>query len=212
MLVLSADTLCALTVRGFSALGAMSSERCLPYSSNRQGINLGEGGAAFVLKVADSGIALTGFGAASDAHHFSAPDPDAQGAMKAMTAALKNAKKDGADIQYLNLHGTATEQNDAMEAKAVTALMPEVAVSSTKGFFGHTLGAAGAIEAALCFQLLLEQGKLPVHLNDNNFEPSFAALNFVQEGDQLASIRCVMSTSFAFGGSNSALILERLNG
>ncbi|WP_298632753.1 beta-ketoacyl-ACP synthase [uncultured Umboniibacter sp.] len=201
------DTLCDLTIRGFQALGAMSDEQCLPFSAQRDGINLGEGGALFLLSRDSSGVQVAGVGSASDAHHFSAPHPEALGAKSAMQFALEYAQLEPLDIDYLNLHGTATEQNDAMESQAVRSIFGQVDCSSTKGIFGHTLGAAGALECALCFSCL-EHGTLPVNLTDEIAE-EFADIGLLRETSSKPNIRAVMSNSFAFGGSNVSVVLTK---
>jgi 3-oxoacyl-[acyl-carrier-protein] synthase I len=210
------DSLCKLTLNGFSALEAVSGQRCNPFSVNRNGINIGEAAVLFLMSnsVGDSQpIALLGSGASSDAHHISAPEPSGRGALQAMRKALSRAELQPQQIDYLNLHGTATQHNDAMESLAVAALFPAgVPCSSTKPMTGHTLGAAGALEAAFCW-LSLSAGNrehaLPPHVWDGQPDPELPALNWVTPADRLASIapRYLMSNSFAFGGNNVSLII-----
>ncbi|WP_432722092.1 beta-ketoacyl-ACP synthase [Jeongeupia wiesaeckerbachi] len=203
------DTLAAFTVAGFTALESVSVARCLPFSRNRNGINIGEGAALFLLSRTKSPVALAGWGESSDGHHVSAPDPSGRGAQRAIEAALQRAGKTAADIGYVNLHGTATRQNDAMESLAVATALPGVAASSTKPLTGHTLGAAGAIEAALCWITLTDDlQRLPPHVWDGDADPDIAPLPLVGIGAR-ADVRAALSTSFAFGGNNIALILER---
>ncbi|BCL77382.1 beta-ketoacyl-[acyl-carrier-protein] synthase II [Jeongeupia sp. HS-3] len=203
------DTLAAFTVAGFTALESVSAVRCNPFSRNRNGINIGEGAALFLMSRTPSPVALAGWGESSDGHHISAPAPDGNGAKLAIAAALQRAGKTALEIGYVNLHGTATRQNDAMESLAVATLLPGVPASSTKPLTGHTLGAAGAIEAALCWITLTDaKHRLPPHLWDGDADPAIPPLPLVAAGDT-AEIRCVLSTSFAFGGNNIALILER---
>jgi 3-oxoacyl-[acyl-carrier-protein] synthase-1 len=145
---------------------------------------------------------------------MSAPDPAGGGARLSMTAALARAGIEAADIDYINLHGTATLQNDAMESRAVADLFgPAVHVSSTKPFTGHTLGAAGALEAALCWLAMQDdnvEGKLPPHLWDGAQDPALPLLNVVAPGARLGRpLRWALSNSFAFGGSNATLVLGR---
>ena len=207
------DSLCALTLNGFSALDAVSDERCNPFSANRHGINIGEAAALFVMSKhpADAhGIALLGAGASSDAHHISAPEPSGRGAAQAMHKALKRAGLHPANIGYLNLHGTATQHNDAMESHAVAQVFPlGVPCSSTKPMTGHTLGAAGALEAAFCWLSLTHDNALAPHLWDGQPDPTLPALHWVTPGQTLAASpqRCLMSNSFAFGGNNVSLII-----
>lgn len=210
------DSLCKLTLNGFSSLEAVSNERCNPFSANRNGINIGEAAVLFLMTREASGdhrIALLGAGASSDAHHISAPEPSGKGAQQAMQKALDNARLQAGDIGYLNLHGTATQHNDAMESLAVQAVFPEgVPCSSTKPMSGHTLGAAGALEAAFCWLALAPENsdrQLPPHVWDNQADTSLPALAWVKPGDALpdASSRRLMSNSFAFGGNNVSLII-----
>jgi len=205
------DSLCGLTVNGFSALESVSSNVCQPFSLSRDGINIGEGAALFLLSHEQGEVALRGVGETSDAHHISAPDPEGKGAIAAMTLALQDADLDPQDIGYLNLHGTATPQNDKMESLAVAQVLgSDVACSSTKPYTGHTLGAAGAIEAAICWLTLTqEDAALPVHLWDQQHDPSVATINLVQPATRHENLTHAMSNSFAFGGNNIALILER---
>lgn len=212
------DSLCRLTLNGFSALEAISAERCNPFSANRQGINIGEGAALFLmtrepLSDATAPISLLGGGASSDAHHISAPQPDGLGAQAAMRKALTAAGISANQVDYLNLHGTATQHNDTMESQAVQAIFPNgVPCSSSKAMVGHTLGAAGALEAAFCWLTLSAhnpQQLLPPHIWDGQADPALPALNLVQPGSKLDSTRGrrLMSNSFAFGGNNISLIL-----
>jgi len=200
------DSLCKLTLNGFTSLEAVSAERCNPFSLNRNGINIGEAAVLFLMSKTPGPIALLGSGASCDAHHISAPEPSGKGALQAMSKALANAKLAPAQIGYLNLHGTATQHNDAMESLAVASLFPAgVACSSTKPLTGHTLGAAGALEAAFCWLSLLE-GTLAPHLWDGHADPALPALRWAKVGDPLEK-RYLMSNSFAFGGNNVSLII-----
>ena len=210
------DSLCKLTLNGFSALEAVSEQRCNPFSVNRNGINIGEAAALFLMsKNAGDGqpIALLGSGASSDAHHISAPEPTGRGALQAMRKALSRANLQPAQIGYLNLHGTATQHNDAMESLAVATLFPQgVPCSSTKPMTGHTLGAAGALEAAFCWLSLSTNNReqaLAPHVWDGQPDPELPALDWVTPTDRLTSIapRYLMSNSFAFGGNNVSLII-----
>ncbi|WP_339408862.1 beta-ketoacyl-[acyl-carrier-protein] synthase family protein [Pseudomonas sp. EA_35y_Pfl2_R5] len=221
------DSLCRLTLNGFSALEAVSVERCNPFSVNRHGINIGEAAALFLMtkvpmtrealpgSAARSAvsIALLGGGACSDAHHISAPQPDGLGAQAAMRKALATAGISAEQVDYLNLHGTATTHNDAMESQAVQAVFPHgVPCSSSKPMVGHTLGAAGALEAAFCWLTLSEYNPerlLPPHLWDGQADPALPALNLVAPGTPLNNNRPrrLMSNSFAFGGNNISLLL-----
>ncbi|MEL4243044.1 beta-ketoacyl-[acyl-carrier-protein] synthase family protein [Shewanella xiamenensis] len=216
------DSLCQLTVNGFHALESVSKGHCNPFSTNRDGINIGEGAALFTLTLATDNTAneacvlLAGIGESSDAHHMSAPHPEGAGAIAAMQAALDDAQISAQDIDYINLHGTATPKNDAMESRAVLSVFGDTPppASSTKPLVGHTLGAAGAIEAAFCYLLLSQHNHsfaLPPHRFDGQQDPQdpsialVAPMQFAEHG----KLNYVMSNSFAFGGSNASLIFCR---
>lgn len=204
------DTLCKLTLQGFSALEAVSDTVCNPFSVNRNGINIGEAGALFIVSTTPEGVRLSGVGESSDAHHISAPEPEGRGAESAMKMALADAGLTADDIDYVNLHGTATPLNDQMESRAVSRVFPSsVLCSSTKPMTGHTLGAAGALEAAICWLTLMEEDVLPVHHWDGMADPELPALNFVTRQHASQKIQRVLSNSFAFGGNNVALVMER---
>ncbi|NQE49444.1 beta-ketoacyl-[acyl-carrier-protein] synthase family protein [Herbaspirillum rubrisubalbicans] len=207
------DTLCEFTIAGFTALESVSAQRCNPLSLHRQGINIGEGAALFLLTREPASVELSGWGESSDAYHISAPDPEGKGAQLAIREALRRAGLEPAQIDYINLHGTATAQNDAMESHVVQTLFGlNVPVSSTKPFTGHTLGAASAIEAGLCWLLMQDDnpdGRLPPHLWDGVADPALPALQPVVLGQCLGRpLRHVLSNSFAFGGSNVALVFS----
>lgn len=209
------DTLCGFTVAGFSALESVSVERCNPLSANRTGINIGEGAALFLMTREPAAVALRGWGEASDGHHMSAPDPAGSGARLAINEALSRAGIKASDIDYINLHGTATIQNDAMESRVVHEMFGAgVPVSSTKGFTGHTLGAAAAIEAALCWLAMQDDnvtGVLPPQLWDGAADPALPVLNVAAPGARLGRpLNWALSNSFAFGGSCAALVLGRV--
>jgi 3-oxoacyl-[acyl-carrier-protein] synthase-1 len=211
VLVGGVDTLCRLTIEGFSALESTSTDIANPMSRNRRGINIGEGAALFTLTREPGRIALLGIGETSDAYHISAPDPTGRGAEAAMRAALVDAGLEPESIDYLNLHATATEKNDEMESRAVSRVFPAgVLCSGTKPLTGHLLGAAGATELAFCWLALEDEHKrLPPHVWDGAFDPSLPALRLVSPGErfsQTPSRRC-MSNSFAFGGSNVSVIV-----
>lgn len=205
------DTLCDMTMNGFGVLEALSPNRCQPFSANRSGIHIGEGAALFVVSAQPAAIRVAGWGESSDAHHISAPDPQARGARLAMQAALTASGLCARDIGYVNLHGTATRQNDVMEADAVSQVFGDAApCSSTKPLTGHTLGAAGAIEAAL-LAMALEQGRAPRNRNDGAADPEIARINLLAEDADIAG-RYGISCNYAFGGNNTALVLENCNG
>ena len=210
VLVGGVDTLCKLTINGFAALESTTNDLSSPLSRNRRGINLGEGAALMLLTSQPAAVELLGYGESSDAYHMSAPDPNGRGAEAAMREALRAARLDATEVDYLNLHATATPKNDAMEALAVSRVFPEgVSVSGTKPLTGHTLGAAGATEAAFCWLALQGDGRLPPHVWDGVPDPALPALRQTQLGERFArsASRVCMSNSFAFGGNNMCLVL-----
>lgn len=204
-----ADSLCRFTVEGFSALESVSAQRCNPFSRNREGINIGEGAGLFLMTREPGPVRLSGWGETSDAYHLSAPDPAGTGAIVAIGQALARAGLQPADIDYVNLHGTATRHNDAMESRAMQAVFAApVPASATKPLTGHTLGAAGAIEAALCWLTLARNpaGLLPPHWWDGEADPELPPLALVTPGQAAPRPpRHLLSHSFAFGGSNAVL-------
>jgi 3-oxoacyl-[acyl-carrier-protein] synthase-1 len=208
------DTLCQLTVRGFSSLEAISEIRCNPFSKNRNGINIGEAAALFLVTAEAWGVELTGVGEGSDAHHISAPDPAGAGAVRCMTGALQDAGIEAAEIGYVNLHGTATQLNDQMESLAMQEVFGlDTLCSSTKPFTGHTLGAAGAVEAGICWLSLKDDASqlLPVQVWDAVRDPELPSINLVTENSRLEQpLNYALSNSFAFGGNNISLILGRI--
>jgi 3-oxoacyl-[acyl-carrier-protein] synthase I len=206
------DSLCLTTLYGFHSLQLVSNLPCRPFDTARDGISIGEAAAFAVLeKAPDSldadAIMLLGIGESSDAYHMSSPHPDGRGAQAAMLQALDTAGLSAADIDYINLHGTGTPSNDNAEARAVaTVLGSEVPASSTKGATGHTLGAAGALEAVIC-GLALRHGFMPAGLNTTTVESSLG-VRYLLENRQ-GKVERVMSNSFGFGGSNCSLVLGR---
>lgn len=210
----AADTLNAFVVSGFSSLEAVSKIPCIPFSANRTGISLGEGTALFLMTREPSMVRLSGWGESSDGYHISSPAPDGRGARLAIKNALKKAGLMASDIDYINLHGTGTLQNDAMESAVVHELFGKsVYVSSTKGMIGHTLGAAGAIEAGICWLAMHKDnptGKLPPHIWDGIPDDSLPQMNMVCPNTCLGRrIQHCISNSFAFGGSNASLVFSR---
>jgi 3-oxoacyl-[acyl-carrier-protein] synthase-1 len=206
------DTLSRFTVAGFAALEASSPELCNPMSKNRKGINIGEGAALFLMTAEAGSVRLAGGGASSDAYHVSSPDPDGLGAMDAMRGALADARLSPDDIDYLNLHGTATHQNDSVESHAVANVLGcELLASSTKPLSGHTLGAAGALELGFGWLLFGPRNpelRLPPHVFDGERDPDLPRIRLVAPGERTRRLTRIMSNSFGFFGSNAALILE----
>jgi 3-oxoacyl-[acyl-carrier-protein] synthase-1 len=209
------DALCRLTLNGFAALQAVAEAPSNPFSLNRRGLTLGEGAAVFLLERRAGGVQVLGSGESSDAHHMSAPDPEGHGAAVAMEQALAEADVRPRDLAYLNLHGTGTPLNDAMESRAVRRVFGDDAVpaSSTKPLVGHTLGAAGAIELGFCCMMLQRRSArgvpLPPHRWDGVVDPELPALRLVAPGEHAppADQMAVLSNSFGFGGNNCAVVL-----
>lgn len=212
-----ADSLCRFVVNGFNALNSVSFSRANPFSANRSGINLGEAAALFLMQkpeCAKSGdICFLGSGETSDAYHATSPDPSGAGAASAMKLALADAGLEARDIGYINLHGTATRYNDAMEARAVAEVFGvNTPCSSTKPMTGHTLGAAGALECGLCLLMmsdLNENNLLLPHVFDGVYDSSLPPIRLAKLNDS-ARVRYALSNSFAFGGSNASVILGRI--
>jgi len=203
------DTLCSLTLNGFAALESVSRQLCNPFSRHRDGINIGEGAAVFLMSREPGPVCVLGIGESSDAFHISGPDPEGRGAELALRQAF--AGVDTTAVDYLNLHGTATPQNDLMESHAVHRVLgAEVPCSSTKPLVGHTLGAAGAIELAFCWMLLTDPGSaiLPPHVWDGAADPALAPLNLCTAGMR-RDCHVAASNSFAFGGNNICVVLGR---
>ena len=204
------DSLCLTTLYGFHSLNLVSPEPCRPWDRDRQGINIGEAAGFVLLEPAESAAAeavearFLGYGESADAHHMSTPHPEGLGARAAMEQALGRAGLAPGDIDYVNLHGTGTPSNDAAEDAAMAAVFgPDIACSSTKGWTGHTLGAAGIVEAILAM-LALRAQQVPGNLNLQSPDPALATP--VQRETAPRALRHVMSNSFGFGGSNCALV------
>lgn len=215
------DCLSALTINGFAALEVLSDDIATPFAPARQGINIGEAAAVFVASreaLTDDALCLLGYGASSDAWHMSSPRPDAQGAVQAIDGALRHAGVSAGEIGWVNLHGTGTELNDSMESAAVAHCFPDgVAATSTKPYTGHTLGAAGALEAALVWGLVQRdhnpQGRLPAQYLPQGYDPVLPPIRLTGHDSRWPDGRRIgLSTSFAFGGNNSALVLGEAEG
>ena len=224
------DTLAAMPSYGFHALEVLSHEKSNPFSKNRYGISLGEGGALFVLtkdvkmqkcldvksitnvgricKSDNEIVALLGIGETSDAYHSATPDPEGVQAVRAIQLALDDAGLKAEDIDYINLHGTGTVSNDLMEANAIYKVFGDnVPASSTKPFTGHCLGAAASIEAFICYQILKGKRNLPIHKYDNEYDENLPKINLVNSNTENKKINTCMSTSFGFGGTNAVVIM-----
>ena len=210
------DALSELVFVGFDSLQASTPEKCRPFDRARTGMVLGEGAAVLALEEMDSAKArgarglceVSGYGLSTDNHHLTQPDPSGVGPRRAMEQALQSAGLDPGDIDYINAHGTATAFNDAAEGTAIAQLFGRtVPVSSTKSMMGHSLGAAGAIEAVICL-LAMEHDLIPANLNFR--EPDeHIALNIVANESRRAPLRTTLSNSFGFGGTNASIVMQR---
>ncbi len=208
------DSLCLTTLYGFTALQLTSTRPCRPYDAAREGLSLGEAAGFALLETeanadaSSSNIGLLGYGESSDGYHMSHPHPEGLGAISAMRDALARAQLAPEQIDYINLHGTATPANDRVEDRAVSSVFgKDVACSSTKGWTGHTLGAAGITEsiiAALC----LEHGFIPGTLNTETVDPTITSHIVLENRAQ--PIKRALNTIFGFGGNNCCLVLGRL--
>jgi len=217
VIVGGADSLCRLTLNGFDALELVSDSICNPLSKNRKGINIGEGACLFLLTKEGCGIQFLGCGESSDAYHMSAPDPKGLGAEMSMKRALEDSGLSSLDMDYINLHGTGTKNNDSMESKAISRIFsskPDIFCSSTKPYVGHMLGASGATEIGFCWLMFHEgDGSIspPPHYWDGCRDEALPQLRLAQSGDRLESKRryAALSNSFAFGGNNCSVIIGK---
>jgi 3-oxoacyl-[acyl-carrier-protein] synthase I len=211
-LVGGVDSLCLTTLYGFHSLQLSSPAPCRPFDVARDGISIGEAAAfAFLERAPDDldgdSVLLLGIGESSDAYHMSAPHPEGLGARRAMQAALASAALESGDIDYINLHGTGTPSNDRSESQAVTGVFgPTTPCSSTKGATGHTLGAAGALEAVIS-ALAVKNGFMPGGIHTDTIDPTLTA-HYIRD-NRRAPLARVLSNSFGFGGTNCSLILGR---
>ena len=206
------DSLCLTTLYGFNSLGLISEQACRPFDTQRNGISIGEAAAFALLErtpehLDADAVLLLGVGESSDAYHMSSPHPDGLGARMAMQDALKMAELMPSDIDYINLHGTATQSNDAAEGKAIQHVFGSgTPCSSTKGATGHTLGAAGGLEMVIC-ALALQNGLLPAGLNTQQLDPTLDLDYLLDNREQ--PVTHLLSNSFGFGGTNCSLVFAR---
>ena len=213
------DVIAEMVFAGFDSLQASTAEKIRPFDKNRTGLVLGEGAAILALEEMESAqrrgatilAEVTGYGISTDNHHLTQPHPSGIGPRQAMERALADARRTPAEVDYINAHGTATAFNDATEGAAIAQLFgARVPVSSTKSMMGHALGAAGAIEAA--FAVLALRGQfLPPNINYAAPDPAWA-LDIIANAAREARVRCVVSNSFGFGGTNASVVLEKTDG
>jgi 3-oxoacyl-[acyl-carrier-protein] synthase II len=210
------DAISELVFVGFDSLQASTPEKCRPFDCERSGMVLGEGAAVLALENLETARArnarilgeIIGYGISTDNHHLTQPDPSGSGPRRAMEQALRIANRAAEEVDYINAHGTATVFNDAAEGKAITELFNRVPVSSSKSMIGHSLGAAGAIEAVICLLALREQ-LLPPNINFRSSDPGLN-LNVVANEAREAEIDVVLSNSFGFGGTNASILIQKL--
>ena len=210
VIVGGADTLCRSTIQGFDAMHILSYDYCTPFASERHGINIGEAGGLMLLSKEKAPLYVKSYGESSDAYHVSSPHPQGLGAIAAMSAALAEGHLKAEDIGYINLHGTATKFNDAMEALAVnTVFKGHTPSSSTKHLTGHTLGAAGILEACILAYLMTSKVNLPPQdFTFSTYDPTLPDFGLIRDEVTLKK-DFTLSNSFAFGGNNTAIILGR---
>jgi 3-oxoacyl-[acyl-carrier-protein] synthase-1/3-oxoacyl-[acyl-carrier-protein] synthase II len=208
-----ADMLCNVIHAGFLSLLITDTSPCRPFDRNRQGLNLGEGAGVVILESRQSAQQrdapiqawLCGYGNASDAYHISAPEPSGRGLRQAIDQALRQAGLNPQDVDFINAHGTGTPENDRVEGRLFPEIFPAVPFGSTKGFTGHTLGAAGGIEAVITI-LCLHDKRIPANIGFDEPDPDFPGRPVI-ENTPIAG-RCGLSDSVAFGGNNAALIFQ----
>jgi len=209
------DAISELVFTGFDALQASTPEKIRPFDKGRSGLVLGEGAALLALESWDDAIArgapilakITGYGLSTDNHHLTQPHPSGIGPLQAMERALKSAGRTPSEVDYINAHGTATPFNDATEGAAIAQLFGRTPLSSSKSMMGHSLGAAGAIEAAFCVLALRDQF-MPPNINFQECDPQWN-LDVVANHSREGRLDCVISNSFGFGGTNATIVLER---
>jgi 3-oxoacyl-[acyl-carrier-protein] synthase II len=210
------DALSELVFVGFDSLQASTPEKCRPFDRDRSGMVLGEGAAILALENLEDARArgaqilgeIIGYGISTDNHHLTQPDPSGSGPRRAMEQALHRAGRPAEEVNYINAHGTATPLNDAAEGKAIAELFGNIPVSSSKSMIGHSLGAAGAIEAVVCL-LALQAQLLPPNINFRRPDQDLD-LNIVANKSREAKIDIVLSNSFGFGGTNASILIQKL--
>jgi 3-oxoacyl-[acyl-carrier-protein] synthase II len=209
------DALAEMVFVGFDSLQASTPEKCRPFDQHRSGMVLGEGAAVLAMENLELArrrdarvlAEIIGYGISTDNFHITQPEPSGSGPRQAMQRALESAHISAADVDYINAHGTATLFNDAAEGRAISALFNGVPVSSTKSMMGHSLGAAGAIEAIVCL-LALEHQFLPANINFSRLDDELD-LNIVANEARPAAVRIALSNSFGFGGTNASVVMRK---
>ena len=222
MLAGGVEPMCRITYASFNALKSVDEHVCRPFAKNRAGLSLGEASAIMVMEELEAALErgakiygeFLGYGVTCDSFHMTAPDEKASGAVRSMRAALYDSGLSIEDIDYINAHGTATPVNDVTETKAIREVFGrrayDIPVSSTKSMHAHTLGAAGALEGVVCL-LALTRGFIPPTIHSDERDPD-CDLDYVTQGARKASLRVVLSNSFAFGGNNTTVIFGKYEG
>lgn len=212
VIIACVDSFAKVPIYGFSALEVLSNRPSVPFSKNRAGMNIGEASAIFVVENNGSkGIKVMGLGESSDIYHSTTPDPEAKEAVNAIQMALKEARINPEEIDYINAHGTGTIVNDIMEANAINKIFSNrIPISSTKPMTGHCLGAAAGIETALCCKLLENfDGRLYPHIYDEQYDNSLPEINLVKKDKKYSKCNICMCNSFGFGGTNAIMIMGK---
>ncbi|MCR5261977.1 MAG: hypothetical protein K6C94_09095 [Candidatus Gastranaerophilales bacterium] len=211
VIVACVDTLAKVPIFGFESLEVLSANPSSPFGKDREGMNMGEASAVFIVEKDGIGIDVMGIGESSDIYHSTTPDPEAEAAIKAINEALQEANLNPCDIDYINAHGTGTVANDIMEAKAIFQIFKNtVPVSSTKSLTGHCLGAAAGIETALCCKLLDNfDGRLYPHIFNGVYDETLFPIRLVQKDEKYDKCKICMCNSFGFGGTNAIMILGK---
>ena len=213
VIVIGVDSLTKVPIYGFDSLEILSPEKSNPFSKNRKGINIGEGVAGFVLEKEGYGINILGIGETTDTYHATTPDPEAIESIRAIENALQEANLLPKDIDYINLHGTGTIANDLMEGRAINHVFGDkTPTSSTKPLTGHCLGAAASIETALCCALIENfDGRIFPHIYDGEYDYKIPKINLATTSTIVQKLNTCLCTSFGFGGTNTAIILQGEN-
>lgn len=213
VIVIGVDSFAKIPKYGFDSLEILSKTQTNPFGKGRSGINIGEGVAAFVVEDSENGIEIAGIGETTDFYHSTTPNPEAIEAIEAIKIALKEANIETVD--YINLHGTGTQANDLMEAKAISTIFGKKlpVASSTKPLTGHCLGAAASVETALCCKLLDSKKKRVFpHIYSGEYDDEIPQINLADANTTVEKLETILNTSFGFGGTNCAMILRRKNG
>ena len=213
IIVACVDSLAKVPLYGFNSLEVLSNKPCIPFSENREGMNISEACTIFIVeKNSKKGVEIMSISETSDIYHMTTPDPEAKEVIKAMNNALYEANIKPNDVDYINAHGTGTIANDIMEAYAINKIFPNTPTGSTKPLTGHCLGAAAGIEIALCAKLIEKfNGYLYPHIFDNCYDETLPKINLVQKNKKYEKCNICMCNSFGFSGTNAIMIMGKNN-